>query len=497
MTPTSLRTASIAFGWLLTTAILLRAQQPTQLSPDQQRIVDASVRVELETTHVPALSLAIVRNGVLLYAHAYGEAQLAAAAHPARPATSATRFPIGSISKQFTAAAILLLAEQGKLSLDDPVARFLPTLTAARDITLRDLLAHTAGYQDYFTEEYIPAATQRPTTVDAILNTWATRPLDFDPGTEWGYSGTNYVVAARIVELASGVPFFAFLQKNILAPAGITDAVLADDPQPQNSDDATGYIRYALGPPRLAPKTGRNWLFGMAALSMTATDLARWDISLINQTLLHSASYSALESEVRLRDGRPTGYGLGVMLREVTTLRGARLTVLEHPGEISGFRSGNYIVPQVGAALVILTNAEYSDAVQHLARRLQGVLGFATPAAALNTPAQIRRADSTADSPQAIRARAVLEGLAHGEFDRTQLTPDAAATFTPVAIEDIRDSLAALGRLLFVKLDQTQLRGGAHHYALTAQYEFGALDIAEYDTSDGKIQQFFLDASQQ
>ena len=191
---------------------------------------------------------------------------LAAGKQPARSATTATRFAIGSISKQFTAAAILLLAEQGKLSLDDPVARFLPALTAARDITLRDLLGHTSGYQDYFTEEYIPAATQQPTTVDAILKIWGQRSLDFDPGTEWGYSGTNYVIAARIVELASGEAFFPFLQKHILAPVGITDAILADERIVDKQHiDATGYLRFALGPPRLAPKTGPNWLFGMAS----------------------------------------------------------------------------------------------------------------------------------------------------------------------------------------------------------------------------------------
>ena len=105
--------------------------------------------------------------------------------------------------------------------------------------------------------------------------------------------------------------------------------------------------------------------------------------------------------------------------------------------------------------------------------------------------------EASSESPEAARARTLLESLAQGGLDRSQLTPDAAATFTPRAIEDIRGSLAALGRLLTIKLDQSQLRGGAHHYALTAWYEFGALDIAEYDAPDGKIQQFFIDAAPQ
>ena len=466
------------------------AQARAQLAPDQQRIVEASVRAEMETTHVPAISLAIIRNGAIVYTHAYGAAQLADAYHPAKPAINTTRFAIGSVSKQFTAAALLLLAQQGKLSLQDPVAKFLPELTDAREITVRDLLTHTSGYPDYFTQEYIPAETQRATTVDAILRRWGREKLEFEPGAQWGYSGTNYVIAARIVEIASGQPFFSFLQKNVLVPAGITDAGLADEPS--SAADAVGYLRFALGPPHLAPKTGRNWLFGMAGLSMTAEDLAKWDLSIINRSLLLPASYDAMETEARLRDGRPTGYGLGVMLREVTTLRGARLTVLQHPGEISGFRSGNYVVPQIGTALVILTNAEYSDAVQHLARRLQGLLGFAAPANRGD-----RSAGEPRETPETASPRMILEGLAQGAIDRGQLTPEASAVFTPQAIEDIRNSLAALGRLLSVRVDSQETRGNARHRALTARYEFGSLDLSEYVTQEGKVQQFFIDASPQ
>ena len=476
---------------LAISVFVLSAAAQAQWTPDQQRIVDANVRAEMETTHVPAISLAIVRNGAIVYTHAYGSAQIAERGRAARPAASTTRFAIGSISKQFTAAAVLLLAQQGKLSLEDPVAKFLPQLTGAHEIKIRDLLAHTSGYPDYFTQEYIPADTQRATTVDAILHGWAERKLEFEPGTQWGYSGTNYLIAARIVELASGQPFFAFLQKNILAPAGIRNAALADEPS--SPSDASGYLRFALGPARPAPRTGRNWLFGMAGLSMTAEDLARWDISVINRTVLQPASYDAMETESRLRDGRPTAYGLGVMLREVTTLRGARLTVLQHPGEISGFRSGNYVVPQIGTALVILTNAEYSDAVPHLARRLQTVLGFAAPVTRTANAGD----DDRRETPETAHAKLILEGLAQGTIDRGQLTPEAAAVFTPQAMEDIRDSLAGLGRLLNVRVDSQEIRGSASHLALTARYEFGSLDIAEYDTPEGKIQQFFIDASGQ
>jgi len=246
-------------------------QPAANLLPREAQIaVDADVQYLLDRTQVPAISIALVQNRRIVYLHAYGNAGL----NPTRAATLKTRFPIGSISKQFTAAAILLLADRGKLSLDDPVAKFLPALTRSREVTLRDLLAHTSGYRDYFTQEYIPAESQRPTTAEAILRRWAQIPLDFDPGTQWQYSSTNYVIAGRIVEIVSGEPFFQFLTENILRPVGITDAVLADE-SPASPRDARGYIRFALGPARPAPVTGKNWLFAMASLSMTAEDLAK------------------------------------------------------------------------------------------------------------------------------------------------------------------------------------------------------------------------------
>jgi D-alanyl-D-alanine carboxypeptidase len=168
-----------------------------QLTKSEIAQVDSAAREILRRDNVPGLSLAIVRNGEIAYRQAYG---------------------FGELSKEFTAAAILLLADRGKLSLDDPVSKFLPHLTSADRITVRQLLNHTSGYSDYFLQEYIPARTQQPTTVDAILKEWGERPLDFSPGEDWQYSSTNYVIAGRIVEIASGEPYHKFLEKNRLLP---------------------------------------------------------------------------------------------------------------------------------------------------------------------------------------------------------------------------------------------------------------------------------------
>src|ERR1035438_2059302 len=118
------------------------------------------------------------------------------------PAVPTMRYSVGSISKQFTATAVLLLAEQGKLTLDDPVSRFVPNLTRGSEVTIRQLLSHTSGYQDYWPQDYVPPFMLQAITADKILDQWARKPLDFDPGTEWQYSNTNFVIAGLIVEKA-------------------------------------------------------------------------------------------------------------------------------------------------------------------------------------------------------------------------------------------------------------------------------------------------------
>src|SRR6202035_521258 len=161
------------------------------------------------------------------------------------------------ISKQFTAAAVLFLAQEHKLTLDDPVSKYLPELARASEVTIRMLLSHTSGYQDYWPEDYVMTSMMVPTNAQHILDVWGKRPLDFDPGTQWQYSNTNYVVAGRIVEQVSGTSIFDFLQQRVFTPLHMTSArdidALGLDPH-----DAVGYLRHALGPLRQAPHEGKG-----------------------------------------------------------------------------------------------------------------------------------------------------------------------------------------------------------------------------------------------
>ena len=211
-------------------AIALAVLLPARFSPAEDAIppgglpadivgrIDAAAREVLSKTNVPGTSVAIVRDGRVVFARAYGRARL----EPALPADAGMRYAIGSISKQFTAAALLLLAQEGKLSLDDTVAKFLPDLTRANDVTIRQLLSHTSGYQDYWPQDYVMPTMLAPVTPAGIMQRWAQQPLDYEPGSKWQYSNTGFVIAGAIVEKVSGRPFFSFLQERIFAPLRMT-----------------------------------------------------------------------------------------------------------------------------------------------------------------------------------------------------------------------------------------------------------------------------------
>ncbi len=144
-----------------------------------------------------------------------------------------------------------------------------------------------------------------PTTAQHILDEWGKRPLDFDPGTEWQYSNTNYVIAGRIVEQVSGMPLIDLLEKRIFLPLGMVN-VYDSDASRLPATDPTGYERHALGPPRPSPQTGANWMFAAGELAMPAHDLALWDISLIDRSLLSPASYTQMFTPVLLKNGDNT-----------------------------------------------------------------------------------------------------------------------------------------------------------------------------------------------
>ncbi|WP_242096975.1 serine hydrolase domain-containing protein [Sphingomonas sp. CROZ-RG-20F-R02-07] len=456
----------LALAGLLVLAAPATAQQ---LTPAETARIDGVVATALAKTGTPGVSIAVVRGGRIVLARAYGKASEAIPQADAR-----LPFQIASISKQFTAAAVLLLADQGKLSLDDTVAKYLPGISGGDTITIRELLSHTSGLQDYWPQDYSFKAMATPVSPQGIVDRWAKKPLDFAPGTQWQYSNTGYVVAGLIVEKVSGEPLLAFLRTHIFKPLGMTpiDQDLAiGKAYPQ------GYGRAALGPVRAVQPPARGWLYAAGELAMTAADLAKWDIARLDRTLLTPADWQAQETPVKLADGTTTGYGLGV---SIGTRDGRR--IVEHSGEAVGFLSENIVYPDDKAAIVVLTNSWSGDAFTAIASGIAAVV--------LPPPAP-----DAGDAAALTGAKALLAQLTNGTLDRTRLTDDANYYFTPVTLGDYRTSLAPLGVPgVFEQRGKPRLRGGFVNRNYRVTYGDRSFALATYAEpgGSGRYEQFLL-----
>jgi D-alanyl-D-alanine carboxypeptidase len=449
---------------LVAVAGTIQAQMAVPVDTALARQVDAIANQVLQSTGVPSASVAVVKNGQLAYANAYGAAKL----DPRAPATSAHRYAIGSISKQFTAVAVLLLQQDGKLRLDDPVSRFIPGLTRGNEVTVRQLLSHTSGYQDFWPQDYVMPGMLQATTPQAIADAWAKKPLDFDPGSRWQYSNTNYTLAGMVVEKASGMPFFQFVRSRILVPAGLTSAMDFDaSPRAANT---TGYIRYGLGPLRPAPDAGSGWMWAAGELAMTAKDLAAWDINLIRHGLLTPASYRELQREVVLNNGAGTGYALGLDVG----MQGDHF-MLEHSGEVSGFTAENIVFPDDSAAIVVLTNQDAAPASGAIANQIATAL-FAT--------------DDKLAASRTAQARAIFDGLQRGTVDRSLFTSNANAYFSDRAIKDFQSSLAPLGTPTGFVQTRQSLRGGMTGRSYRVTFPNRVLRVWTFEMPDGKLEQY-------
>lgn len=458
------------FRMLAALALAIPAPLAAQaLSPDEATRIDALVTKTLAETGVPSASIAVVRGGRIVLAKAYGKQSEAA-----KPADAAAPYQIASISKQFTAAALLLLEDDGKLSLDDTVAKYLPGITGGDRITLRQLLSHTSGLRDYWPQDFSFKAMATPVTPQGIVDRWAKAPLDFQPGQQWQYSNTGYVVAGMIAEKVSGQPLMQLLQTRIFAPLGIR---ALDQDEAVGPGFPQGYGRFALGPVHAETPAASGWLYAAGQLSMSAQDLARWDIARLNRTLLAPDDWTAQETPVRLADGSTNGYGLGV---STGTQNGRRF--VEHSGEAVGFLSENIVFPDDKAAIVVLTNSWFSDATSRIAAGLQAIV-LPPPAA------------SAKDQAALPRARRLYDQLRSGTLDRTLLTEDANFYFTPRAQADYRTSLAALGEpTAFVQTGRTRLRGGFVNRTFRVTYPNCTLSVSTYAEPNGaqRFEQFLV-----
>lgn len=333
----------VATGLAILAAATLHAEENSLAS----RIDPLFSSVRADT---PGAAVLVARDGKVLLAQGYGAADLEAG----KPVTPATRFRIGSISKVFTAAAILKLQEQGKLRVNDPLSRYLPDWPNGESITLYHLLSHSSGIHNYTAKPDFLARVAAPIPSGELLESFRRDPADFSPGTGFLYGNSGYALLAAVIEKVSGLSYEAFLRASFFLPLGMADTgVYPREGSLEN--EAVGY-GFRDGSIRLAVKWHRDRLVGCGALYSTTRDLFRWNEALFSgQVLSENTLRAAFTVSVLDRDDpmhpEETGQGLGWF---VDKLRGER--EVGHGGEMAGFGSYLLRLPEKRLTVVVLLN---------------------------------------------------------------------------------------------------------------------------------------------
>lgn len=306
-----------------------------------------------QTLSAPGAAVIVVRDGVVVKKGAYGMADLARGV----PIDADTAFRLGSVSKQFTAAAIMMLAEKGRLSYDDPIVRFLPELSRfGEDVTIRHLLTHTAGLPDYYDVMVEISGVERPRTRHAldVFAAWGD-PL-FAPGERFEYSNPGYELLALIVERASGQSYAGFLEQRVFSPVGMSSSVVFDERSPRIEKRAYGYRRAGDGF-ELDDDDPLNFVVGSGGIYSTVEDLHRWDRALHGEQIVSGQTLAAAFRPARLNGGEAFPYGYGWFLESHLGRRR-----VSHGGAWVGFQTfvARYVDDRL--TVIVLSNLAETDA---------------------------------------------------------------------------------------------------------------------------------------
>ena len=447
--------------------------EPTLPSKFDVQAIDAFLDDQAKSGACVGLSVAVVRDGKVVLAKGYGKRSL----KPEEPVEIDTMFAAGSVTKQFTAACVFLLAEEGKLSVRDPVAKWYPELTKAKEITLYDLLTHASGYTDYYPLDFVDRRMEKAIEPDQLLKEYAGTKLDFEPGHRWSYSNTGFVLLGRIVERVSGKPFGEFLSDRILKPLGMEHTVF--DPKSDHPGRAQGYTGFALGPPEPAGREAPGWIHAAGALYTTPSDLAKWDVALVSGKVLKPDSYRLMTTPRELVDGRFKDYGCGI---GVSRRRGE--TVLKHSGAVSGFLTYNAALPRTKSAVVLMANDERRDAGDVFEPLLELLLKAQEPPAP-----DVPKIKGPGPKDAALD---MLRQLQRGEIRRDGLGDDYSIYLTDERVKGAKERLGPLGEPTKMEVEPTAERGGMEVAMVHFTFKSGKVKGLMYRTPDGKIQEFLI-----
>ena len=328
---------TIAIAAQIGAPVVARAQTSASDDAEISEKVDAYVAAEMRTEKMPGLALAVVRDGKTIKARGYGLANIELDV-PVKPETI---FQTGSVGKQFTATAVMMLVEDGEIRLDDPIGKYLPGAPATwKNITVRNLLTHTSGIHDYETESLTKKGAafvnlRDDYTEDELFKKFSGWPLDFPPGSQWRYSNSGYVVLGILIHKMTGQFYGDVLQERIFRPLGMTSTRIISEAD-IIPNRAAGY--------RLVNGEIKNQEWVSPTLNTTADgalytnvlDMAKWDAALYTEKVLKKGSLDQMWTRVRLNDGKTAGYGFGW---DINTVNGHRRSNTAERGKDSRHKS--------------------------------------------------------------------------------------------------------------------------------------------------------------
>ncbi len=409
----------------------LRAQTtPPALSADQISAIDRFVNSQMKNRQIPGVAVGVYSRGQVLLAKGYGLSNVELSV-PVKPETV---FQFGSVGKQFAAAAIMMLVEEGKINLDDSIVKYFPNAPESwKPILIRNLLSHTSGLAEYESPERIgpkgPFYLRLDFTEDEMVEKVEALPIEFKAGEQWNYRNTNYLLLGIIIHKVTGKFYADFLQERIFKPLGMTSTRLISEAD-IIPNRASGYDLHH------GELKNQEWVsptFDSTAdgtLYFNVPDIAKWDGALYGTTLLKQSSLDRMWTVYPLNDGKPNpaNYGFGWAMEP---MNGHRTT--QHGGAWQGFTCFILRYPDDNLSVAVLTNLS-GGAPRLFARVVAGIIN-----PALMPPKLTAIPDDQPALAESLKK--LLAQIAAGEDVHSQLSPELAAAFTPDETRDVQSEV--------------------------------------------------------
>jgi CubicO group peptidase (beta-lactamase class C family) len=397
-----------------------------ELTAEQMTAIDRYVDAEMRREHVPGIAVGIYSRGQILAAKGYGLANLELSV----PVKAETIFQSGSVGKQFTSAAIMMLVEEGKIGLEDSIVKYFPNAPQSwQAIRVKNLLSHTSGLSEYESDERVgpngPFYIRMDYTEDELVNKIEALPIEFKPGDKWDYRNTNYVLLGVMIHKVTGSFYADYLQQRIFKPLGMSSTRLISEADiiPNRS------AGYEIKGDKIQNQSWVSSTFNSTAdgaLYFNVLDLAKWDAALYGTKLLKQSSLDQSWTVFLLNDGKPNNANYGFAW-EITSVNGHKQ--IDHGGAWQGFRCHFLRYPDDGISVAVLGNSDSARPGQFA----HVIAGIVNPA--LEMPKLVAIEDKQPELAR--RLGALLDQMAAGKDVKDQLSPKLAALLTPEVSEFI------------------------------------------------------------